>query len=504
MSDAPSTSIRERLKAGPAAPMRREAVIKVGGELRYIFQHQMHVHLAHGLMLVRQGIVKADDMRQVVAVVLELIEQGPDLVGITPDGEDMYTHVERYIIKRVGADVGGRLHTARSRNDLGVTDWRLALREHLVRILERVCEFRKTVLDLAARYADTVMPGYTHFQHAQPVTFGYYMLAAADMLGRDYRRLRAALDTNDCSPLGAAALATTGFPISREWTAEALGFAHLVEVGYDAVSSRDDVLEAASALAVMMTGISRLCIDLQNWSTFEYGFIELDDSYSSVSSIMPQKKNPAPLEAAKAYSGHLIGALMAMLGAVKGSSFADVMDGVSYNNLQIMDAIELVDLTLDLLGGTLQTLTVYPDRMRRFAAEGFGTATELADCIVRETGLSFRMAHNIVATLVRKKIEAGKLATEITAADVEAEAKEHFGRALTLNPDRVREALDPAENVRVRSVTGGPAPDNVHRLAAQRQQALAADVAEVAAVKERVSRAYARLVQDAKAFVASR
>jgi argininosuccinate lyase len=504
MSDGSSTSIRERLKADPAGPMRRESLIKLNDELRYCFHHEMHVHLAHGLMLVRQGIVKAEDMRKVLAVVLELLEKGPELVGIVNDGNDMYTHVERFIIKRLGPDVGGRLHTARSRNDLHITNWRLAMREHLIRVLERVGDFRKIVLGLAEKYADTVMPGYTHFMHAQPVTFGYYMLAAADMLGRDYRRLRASLVTNDCSPLGSAALTTTGFPIDREWTASAIGFADLLEVGYDGVSSRDDLLEAAAALAVLMTSVSRICVDLENWTTFEYGFIELDDAYSSVSSIMPQKKNPAPLEAAKAYAGHVIGALVGSLTAVKSSSFSDVLDGAGYNNHQIMDAIETVDLTLDMLSGTLSTLTVYPERMRRFAAEGFGTATELADAIVRETGLSFRMAHNIVATVVRKKIEAGKLAVDITAADVEDEARAHFGLTLKINADRITEALDPASNVRIRTVTGGPNPDNVRRAVVQRQEKLAADRADLMAVKHRISLAYARLVEDARAFAAGR
>jgi argininosuccinate lyase len=295
-SEPEIVSLRERVKEPPSAALV-ESYYRgaVGRALAQVFDHEMWAHCAHGLMLERQGIVGREAIAAALGVVLDLAERGPASIEVDHRQEDLYSYVERAIVRRLGPDVGGRLHTGRSRNDLNATTWRMALRGALLDALRALAALRGTVLTLAERDAGIVMPGYTHAQHAQPVTFGYWLLAAADVLARDHARLMGALARVDLCPLGAGALTTTAFPLDRGFVAEQLGFAAPLEIAYDAVSSRDDALETAGALAVLATFLSRIATDLYAWSTWEYGFVELADRHSAVSSIMPQKKNPAAL-----------------------------------------------------------------------------------------------------------------------------------------------------------------------------------------------------------------
>ncbi len=473
-------SIRERVKRPPAAAMIASYYgPALERALRTQFDPEIWVHLAHCAMLDRQRIISAADAAAIRGALLALHAAGPSVLEADGTAEDLYSYIERHLIRTLGPEIGGRLHTGRSRNDLHVTTWRMSLRALLGEVLAALGALRRVVLDQARRYAGTVMPGYTHWQHAQPVTFGYYLLAFADTLARDFARLRAAYDRTDCCPLGAGALATTAFPLDRDFTAAALGFAQVMEVAYDAVASRDDAAEAVAACALLTTGLSRLAVDLQAWSTYEYRFIELADQHCAVSSIMPQKKNPAALEHIKATAAMVAGALTAVLAAAKNTAFADVSDGVTAVNEPALDAALRTRRILVLAADALGALTVFPDRMADLAATGYGTATELADVIVRETGLSFRMAHNIVAVVVADAIAAGRAATEIAPAELEAAGERLFGRPLGLSAEVVRAALDPAENVRRRTVTGGPAAPNMTAMLAARDAALEADTAEV-------------------------
>ena len=501
MTTSQKVSLRERVKE-PLAPTMIESYYMpaLDKELKYNFNHEMQIHLAHGLMLARQGIVGAKDMRAILKAVLALRKAGPDALGIDYTQEDLYSYTERHIVSAVSAEVGGRLHTGRSRNDLHVTTWRMTLRTQMLETLAALNDLRKTTLDLARRHVETVMPGYTHTQHAQPITLGYYFLSIADVLERDHGRLAAALRQTDHCPLGAGALTTTGFPIDRRFTARMLGFAGLVEVAYDAVSSRDDAHEASAALAVMMTNLSRLSLDLQNWAMMEFGFIELSGAYCAVSSIMPQKKNPKALEVAKAEAARVIGDLVSTLGSSKNTSFADVYDGVSAVNPQVLDAAERARSTLVVLDGLLQTMTVQPQTMLHSAEVGYGSATELADAIVRETGMSFRIAHNIVGALVRDTLEAGKLATDITSADIDRASEGVTGKPLGLSEQVVSEALDPLANIRVRTVTGGPAPRLVRQGVTARRKVLGADRAAMRRTQRRIDGAEEKLLDAVHAF----
>ncbi len=268
MSDKNRVQLRERLKL-PPSELFFESYYKphVARMLLYIFDHEIWLHIAHTTMLREQGIIRAQDAAEIIGAMLELSEGGPEILNIDYSLEDLYSYVEKWLIERVGPEVGGRMHTGRSRNDLHTTSWRMALRDIMTGVLAALAELRAAALDMAGKNIETVMPGYTHLQHAQPITLAYYMLAFADLLARDWRRLTAAYQNINRSPLGSGALATTGFPIDRRFTARALAFDGLVEVGYDGVACRDDAAEATGALALLMTNVSRLAFDLQLWST---------------------------------------------------------------------------------------------------------------------------------------------------------------------------------------------------------------------------------------------
>jgi argininosuccinate lyase len=499
----PVVSLRERVKSPPAETMVESYYAPaIAAGIRFQFEPELKIHLAHALMLAERKIVDRSDVAQIVATLMALQQTGVSALTIDYRQEDLYSYIERFLVERLGPATGGRLHTGRSRNDMHTTSWRLALRARILDLMTAVLRLRRTLLTLAETHIGTVMPGYTHTQHAQPISFGYYLLSAADLVERDFRRLTGALSCCDRSPLGSGALSTTGFPIDRDLTSRMLGFAGLVEIGYDGVAIRDDVHETVAAVAILMTGISRVATDLQSWNTMEYGFIELDDAYSSVSSIMPQKKNPQALEHVKAVAAIAIGALNTVLACSKNTALADVNDGVSAPNVPALEAIERVTRSLLVFEGALSSLTVRADVMQRSAEVGFGTATELADLIVRETGMSFRMAHNVVGRVVRETIEAGRIATDITTADLDAAAQALFGHALGLSDSSVRIALDPAENLKTRTVTGGPAPERMVEMLTRRTARLEHDTDETGQVLRRIADADAHLDAQARQLLA--
>ena len=500
MTDHAEVQLRERVREKPSEDLVRLInAPKLRRELGEAFDPQMQVHLAHTLMLARQGIVSTRDAGAILATLREVHAAGPSALEIDPGLEDMYSHIERALIRRIGPDVGGRMHTGRSRNDLGVTTDRLVLRVRCLDLIEAVLGFRAVLLDLAASHVDTVMPGLTHSQHAQVITLGYYFAALADLTGRDLARLEAAYGRVNRSPLGAAALTTTGFPLDRGLTAELLGFDGLVENAYDAIVARDDATESAAVVALLMTHLSRLAEDLWIWSTLEFGYVELADRYCSVSSIMPQKKNPGVLEKIKALAASALGDATAAFAAVKNTSFSECGDAQTGGNEPLHDAIDATLATLELLGGVLRTITVRRERLRHLAAVGFATMTELADVIVREKGLSFRMAHNVVGKTVQRAVEEGKSAVELRVEMLDDACQELFGHRLELSPSALARALDPWENIAVRRVTGGPAPEEMARMLAAAGARQAAAEARQRARRESIAAARARLERETAA-----
>lgn len=467
MPEEDSVQLRERVREKPSEDLVRYVnAPALARSLRTAFEPQMQIHLAHTVMLARQRIISHADARAILDALIEIREAGPAAIATDAGLEDLYSHLERALIRKIGPDVGGRMHTGRSRNDLGVTTARLVLRSSVLDLLDRVITFHGTLLALADAHIETVMPGLTHSQHAQISTLGYYLAAFADLTYRDLDRLEAAYGRTNRNPLGAAALTTTGFPLDRNLTTTLLGFDGLVENGYDAIVARDDVTETAAAVALLMTNVSRLAEDLWIWSTLEFGYIELADRYCSVSSIMPQKKNPGVLEKLKAMSARAIGDAMAAFAAVKNVSFSECGDAQTGGDEPTHGAIGEAVAALDLLNGVLPSTTIKKERMRYLAEIGFATMTELADTIVRETGMSFRMAHNVVGRTVVAAVDTGQVATDLTVEMLDASCQELFGHPLGLAPEALRKALDPWENVCIRTVTGGPAPEEMARMLA--------------------------------------
>lgn len=504
MATEDNVQLRERVRENPGDDLVKHInAPSLERELRVAFEPQMQIHLAHTLMLARQSIISHEDARAILSTLVELRASGPRAIDVDHSLEDLYSHVERALIRRVGADIGGRMHTGRSRNDLGVTTARLVLRARALDLLDGVLGFQAVLLDLASKHVDTVMPGLTHSQHAQVITLGYYLAAFGNVIARDLDRLEAAYGRVNRNPLGAAALTTTGFPLDRDLTTDLLGFDGLVENAYDAIVSRDDVTELAAVVALLMTNLSRLAEDLWIWSTLEFGYAELADRYCSVSSIMPQKKNPGVLEKIKALAAQAIGDSMAAFAAVKNVSFSECGDAQTGGNLPLYAAIDAATTTLDLLSGVLPSTTFRTDRMRHLATVGFATMTELADTIVREKGLSFRVAHNIVGKTVQRAIDEGKTAIDLTVEMLDASSRELFGRPLGLSEQALAQALDPWDNIRIRQVTGGPAPEEMSRMLGNARRGLASAKDRQAARRARVEDARRRLEHDVAAFIGS-
>lgn len=464
------------------------------------FDYLTRINQAHLLMLHKAGLIPGEQAAQLARTLLSIAQAGPQAVPLDPQREDAYFNYEARIMELAGADTGGRLHVARSRNDILATHDRLRARDMALAIAARMCALRDITLARAAAYTGTVMPGYTHLQAAQPITYGYYLAAIADAFGRDVDRLCRAVRALDACPLGAGALAGTAFPIIRDETARLLGFSRSVGNSLDAVASRDYAWEIMSTLVGAAVTWSRVAQDYYVWATPEFGLIDFPDSVAGTSSIMPQKKNPVVLEYLKGKGAHMIGLLTSALSTVKGSHFTHSGDGNRESMRSFWECADECLRSLDLL--TLIVGAAEPRRedMLRRARDDFSCATDLADTLVRRSGISFRQAHYIVGAAVRQALDAGLPASAIDTGMIDAAAQSQLGRPMSLPAGIVRDCLDPAASVAARSIPGGPAPSAVmESIAGQRQdlieaeQAVQAEQAKVTAAKAQLQRETADL-----------
>jgi argininosuccinate lyase len=420
------------------------------------FDNLGNVNKAHIVMLAEQGLIRSEHAGVLAKGVLDMESAGPDAVTLDPSREDAYFNYEAHLIEQIGTDIGGRLHTGRSRNDILATLDRLRCREVLMDLIDGLIQVRQTAVDNAEVFADVVMPGYTHLQPAQPITYGYYLSAVEQALERDCKRLTQTLESMNQSPLGAAAFAGTPFDIDRARTAELLGFDGYLDNALDAVGSRDFILESLSHLSLLSVFWSRVAQDYFVWSTHEFSLIEFPDSVAATSSIMPQKKNPTVLEYLKGRTGHIVGLLMGASITVKGTNFSHTGDANREGTRGFWEAAEESLRCLKLLDLVLRTATPNVPLAVKRAGEDFSTATGLADLIVREADLSFREAHHVVGGVVRMAMDAGLFAHQIDTAMVDTCAMEQLGHALNLPAAMVRDCLDPTANVQARSSAGGP------------------------------------------------
>ena len=407
--------------------------------------------IAHAAMLGRQGIIEEHEAEKIIdglKAILADIEA--DKVEFSLENEDIHMNIETLLTQRIG-DTGKRLHTARSRNDQVAVDFRLYVKQEIPKIIGMVLELEKVLIRKAEANLDTVMPGYTHLQRAQPTTFGHYMMAYANMLRRDVTRLEDCMERMDECPLGAGALATSTYPVDRFQTAAALGFAKPTDNSMDSVSDRDFAIEFLSACSILMMHLSRFSEEIILWCSWEFKFVELDDAYSTGSSIMPQKKNPDVAELVRGKTGRVYGSLITLLTVMKGLPLAYNKD-MQEDKECVFDAIDTVELCVPVFAAMLDTLTVLPRNMRNAASGGFINATDCADYLVKK-GMPFREAYMIVGRLVNMCIKSGETLDTLPLKD--------FRSISNLFDADVYQALELKTCVNGRTVYGGPASDSV-------------------------------------------
>ena len=451
-----------RFAAGPSVIME-EINASIAFD-RKLWRQDIRGSLAHAAMLVRAGVLTAEDERAIRSG-LEAIGHDIEAGRFAFDEglEDIHMNIEARLTDRIG-DAGKRLHTARSRNDQVATDFRLWVRDAIDGLDAQLADLMRVLARRAAATAADPMPGFTHLQTAQPVTFGHHLLAYVEMFARDRGRLAdARRRLNEC-PLGSAALAGTSFPIDRDMTAQALGFDRPTANSLDAVSDRDFAIEFLAAAAISAMHLSRICEEIVIWCSAPYRFIRLSDAFTTGSSIMPQKRNPDAAELARAKTGRVTGALVALLTVMKGLPLAYAKD-MQEDKEPVFDAAEAWALSLAAVAGMVGDMVADTGRLRELAGSGFSTATDLADWLVRVLRLPFRQAHHVTGRLVAKAEARGVDLPGLSLAEMQAEEP-----GITAD---VFSVLTVEASVASRTSYGGTAPENVARQAARWLAALA-------------------------------
>ncbi len=435
----------------------------------------MAINYAHLVMLVQQGIISKADGRTIRKALDRLSLD--DIQKVKYDGtyEDLFFYVERLIVEGCGAggeDVAGRLHTARSRNDLAMTMYRMRQREFVLGLVSATFMLRRALLDLADRHRETVFAVHTHTQRAQPTTVAHYLLAMIEQLERDGARLKGAYERTNRNPLGACAITGTGFPIDRDLTSELLGFCGPTGNTYGSIATVDYLLESASAATVLLTGLGRFVQDLLLWSTAEFGYLRLGDGYVQCSSIMPQKRNPVALEHARAIASKALGQAIAIVTAVHNTPFGDIVDTEDDLQPLVFAMFRDANRAVKLVAAAMSTAQFDAARLESRAGDGWTTLTELADTLVREHGLPFSAAHKISSRLIHARaVDPNAPLADLLAAT----AKEVHGTTITYTESELATILSPRHFVNLRMTHGGPAPEVTARAAEGSRMQLEAD-----------------------------
>ncbi len=450
---------------------------------RRLFACDVLGSMAHARMLGRQGIILAEDAAALVRGLAEVLAGPPDLSDTAPY-EDVHSAVEAALAARLG-EVAGKLHTARSRNDQVATDTRLWARAALVEGGEAVTGLQQALLDAAQRHGTAIMPGYTHLQRAQPVLLSHHLLAYVEMLERDATRLRETYTRTDVLPLGSGALAGSPYPLDRGYVAELLGFSAISRNSLDAVGDRDFLLDHLYALAVLATHLSRLAEELVLWSTAEFGFVQLDEAFTTGSSIMPQKRNPDVAELVRGQAGRAYGALVALLATLKGLPLSYNRD-LQEDKQPYFETVDRIHEALELMAAMITSARWHTSRMAMAADDPLISATDLADALAKR-GVPFRQAHEVVGRLVKRAEETGRSLAEFSLDELRAFSP-LFG------PEAV--GLRAAEAVAARAVPGGTAPERVHEALAEARGRLE-DLRTWAAGKRALLPTLERLAADA-------
>ena len=409
--------------------------------------------IAHAGMLGKCGIIEEHEAEKIIeglnAILADIDE---DKVEFSLDNEDIHMNIEALLTERIG-QTGKRLHTARSRNDQVAVDFRMYVKEEIPHIIGYLLDLEKVLIKKAKAHLNTVMPGYTHLQRAQPTTFGHYMMAYANMLKRDITRLEDCMERMDECPLGSGALATSTYPVDRFQTAAALGFRKPTDNSMDSVSDRDYAIEFLSALSILMMHLSRFSEEIILWCSWEFKFVELDDAYSTGSSIMPQKKNPDVAELVRGKTGRVYGSLITLLTVMKGLPLAYNKD-MQEDKEPVFDAIDTVEMCLPVFAAMIDTMTVRTDNMRKAAGKGFINATDCADYLTKK-GMPFRDAYTVTGKLVAACTQQGKTLEELSLDELKAVSD--------LFEEDVYDAINLENCMALRSSYGGPAVSETTR-----------------------------------------
>lgn len=410
-----------------------------------LYKEDIAGSIAHATMLAKCNIITPVDRDQIVKGLMDIqhdIEN--DAFSFDAALEDIHMNIEKSLTEKIG-EAGGRLHTARSRNDQVALDMHMYVRREAVAVESLIIDMQKALLETATRYKDVIMPGYTHLQRAQPILFSHHLLAYFSMLGRDFARFRGVYERSDIMPLGAGALAGTTFPIDREFIADKLQFSHLYTNSLDAVSDRDYIMEFLSAASMLMVHLSRISEEIILWCSREFSFIELDDAHCTGSSMMPQKKNPDVPELVRGKTGRVIGHLMALLTTVKGLPLAYNKD-LQEDKEGLFDAVDTVKYSLAVYARILRGMKVNRNAMRRAVAEDFSNATDLADYLAKK-GVPFRAAHAVAGQTVRYCVEKNKWLEDLTIQE--------FKQISAVFDEDIRDVIKPENCVKNRDSFGG-------------------------------------------------
>ena len=442
-----------------------------------IFEDDIDGTEAHDIMLHEQGVIPLDALKLILSALEEIrSEWRRGEVEVGAEFEDIHEYIEKRVIEKVGIEVGGMIHTGRSRNDQVMVDLRLRVREDLLETAERVLGLVDALFGQAELHIDTLMMLYTHGQHAQVGTFAHYLIAYADTHLRDFQRLMECYNRVNRNPLGTGPIGGTSIRIDRGRTTELLGFDGLVENSIDATSGRDWAIEAAAMCAILMSSLSRAAADLIEWSTTEFGYVELADEYSSSSSIMPQKKNPSTLELIRGKTGEVYGAMTELLTMVKGVSSGYYQD-LQGTKPPLWRCFDTVKTCLEVMTGIISTLKVKERRMRTMAERSLTVAVDLAERLVEESCLSFREAYVLVAALVRDTLDKEKRLQELMPAAIEEASLSILGKRVKVDEELIREVTDPRSILLRRRSQGSPQPMEAERMLRERRRQLKEDKA---------------------------
>ncbi len=455
----------------------------------YYYAPMLAANRAHVVMLQRCEIITDENASALLAALEEVETLGVDELLRGGGVEDLFFAIEGKLIELAGAAYGGNLQLARSRNDLGYALTRLALRPLLLGVMDDLLHLRITLLQFAREHLETFMPGYTHTQPAQPTTMAHYIAGALAGLGRDSSRLRFAYETNNQSPLGAAALTGTAFPIDRRLSARLLGFDDIQLSTYDSIGASDNLTDVAGALSTLGVNLSRFTRDMLFWATQESGAIGIHDSFIQISSIMPQKRNPVVLEHLRARISRMLALAQGIVLQCHNIPFGDTQDIEDEICPLLFGSLQTAQEILQLYAAVIDTLQVNVDHLRERANSGFTTVTELADTLVRECGLPFRQAHSVVSALVSYAVETQLAPAALTLEMLNRIAAERIGITLSLSEEAFNRALDPQAFVDARVLPGGAAPSATAKVLATQRDQIDADRLWLENARESLSQA---------------